>query len=147
MKFDFDKALLPPVYKRNNADCYLDPIRKRLVYVTPEETVRQKVIYYLLNELNVPSEMIAVEEHLSHFGVKSNKRADILILGLDKDKNLILLIEDNMLIDKLVLEENYMFIHGNMSDYPNARHYKDDIYTKYLGVSRQMVYNYLVLDK
>ena len=88
MKFDFDKALLPPVYKRNNADCYLDPIRKRLVYVTPEETVRQKVIYYLLNELNVPSEMIAVEEHLSHFGVKSNKRADILILGLDKDENL-----------------------------------------------------------
>lgn len=86
MKFDFDKALLPPVYKRNNSDCYLDPIRKRLVCVTPEETVRQKVIYHLINELEVPPEMIAVEEHLSHFGIKSNKRADILILGLDKDE-------------------------------------------------------------
>lgn len=87
MKFDFDNALLPPVYKRNNADCYLDPIRKRLVYVTPEETVRQKVIYHLINELEVPPEMIAVEERLSHFGIESNKRADILILGLDKDGN------------------------------------------------------------
>lgn len=34
------------------------------------------------------------------------------------------------------LEENYMFIHGNMSDYPNSAHYKNDIYSKYIGVSK-----------
>lgn len=34
------------------------------------------------------------------------------------------------------LDENYMFIHGNMSDYPNARKFYDDIYTKYIGVSK-----------
>lgn len=35
----------------------------------------------------------------------------------------------------LTLESNYMFIHGNMSDYPNSRKYKYDNYTKYIGVS------------
>lgn len=34
------------------------------------------------------------------------------------------------------LESNYMFIHGNMSDYPNSRKFYDDIYTKYIAVSR-----------
>ena len=32
---------LPPVYTRNNKKCYLDPIRKKLIYITPEETIRQ----------------------------------------------------------------------------------------------------------
>ncbi len=37
------------------------------------------------------------------------------------------------------LEENYLFIHANMSDYPNAMKYinnGDDIYTKYVAVSK-----------
>ena len=36
------------------------------------------------------------------------------------------------------LEENYLFIHANMSDYPNAMKYinaGDDIYTRYIAVS------------
>ena len=39
---------MPPIYKRNGRECYLDPIRKKLIYITPEETVRQSVILYLL---------------------------------------------------------------------------------------------------
>ena len=49
-----EKGKLPPIYKRNGKDCYLDPIRKKLIYITPEETVRQKTISYLLDELGVP---------------------------------------------------------------------------------------------
>lgn len=78
---------LPPIYKRDNKECYLDPIRKKLIYITPEETVRQELISYLINKLNVPKEMILVEEHLSHFGIKSTRRADIVVLGYDKNKN------------------------------------------------------------
>ncbi len=33
-------------------------------------------------------------------------------------------------------DENFMFIHGNTADYKNARDFKDDIYTKYFGVSK-----------
>ena len=33
-------------------------------------------------------------------------------------------------------DESYLFIHGNMSDYPNTRKYYHDIYTKYIAVSK-----------
>ena len=33
-------------------------------------------------------------------------------------------------------DQNYLFIHGNMSDYPNTRKYYKDIYTKYIAVSK-----------
>jgi len=81
------KIKLPPIYKRNGKDCYLDPIRKKLIYITPEETVRQMVISYLINVLEVPADLIVVEEHLSHYGINTNKRADIIIHTIDKEKN------------------------------------------------------------
>ena len=34
------------------------------------------------------------------------------------------------------MEENYLFIHGNMCDYPRSRKYKYDNYTKYIAVSK-----------
>lgn len=76
---------LPPIYKRNGKECYLDPIREKLIYITPEETVRQKAISYLLNILEVPKEMIVVEQHLSHYGVKTRKRADIVVHKIDSE--------------------------------------------------------------
>ena len=36
----------------------------------------------------------------------------------------------------LVMDSNYLFIHGNMSDYPSSRKYEYDNYTKYIGVSK-----------
>ena len=36
----------------------------------------------------------------------------------------------------IYLDQNYMFIHGNMSDYSNSRRYYDDIYTHYIAVSK-----------
>lgn len=76
---DFSKQKLPPIYKRHGKECYLDPVRQKLIYITPEETVRQQVISYLLTELKVPVKMIDVEVHLSHYGIKSKRRVDILV--------------------------------------------------------------------
>lgn len=28
---------LPPIYKRNGADCFLEPYKKKLIPVTPKE--------------------------------------------------------------------------------------------------------------
>ena len=36
----------------------------------------------------------------------------------------------------ITLDESYMFIHGNMSDYPNTRVFHDDLYTHYVAVSK-----------
>lgn len=76
---------LPQIYKRNGKSCYLDPIRQKLIYITPEETVRQQAISYLTDVLSVPKNVIVVEQHLSHYGIKTNKRADIVIHKPDKD--------------------------------------------------------------
>ena len=76
---DFSKQSLPPIFKRQGKDCYLDPIRDKLIYITPEETVRQRVLAYLINELHVPKDMILVEEHLSHYNIDSKRRVDIVI--------------------------------------------------------------------
>ena len=73
------KMKLPPIYRRNGKECYLDPIRQKLIYITPEETVRQQVIAYLLNELHVPQDYILVEEHLSHYNIASKRRVDIVV--------------------------------------------------------------------
>ncbi|MDE7362701.1 MAG: type I restriction enzyme HsdR N-terminal domain-containing protein [Oscillospiraceae bacterium] len=70
---------LPEIYRRNGKDCYLDNIRQKMIIITPEETIRQKVIGFLINDLNVPSEMIHVEEHIAEYGADSKLRADIVI--------------------------------------------------------------------
>ena len=36
----------------------------------------------------------------------------------------------------ITLDQSYMFIHGNMADYPNSRVFHDDIYTHYVAVSK-----------
>lgn len=78
---------LPPVYKRQGKECYLDPVRQKLIYITPEETVRQQAISYLRDILGTPEEMIVVEQHLSHYGIESRKRADIVVHAMD-DNNI-----------------------------------------------------------
>lgn len=86
---DFTKEKLPPVFRRNNRDCYLDPVRQKLIYITPEETVRQQVIQWLLRECEVPADMIRVEEHLSHYGIDTRRRADIIVDAISTEDHLI----------------------------------------------------------
>ena len=84
----FNKIKNPMIYRRRGKESYLDPVRQQLIYVTPEETVRQRTIHYLLQELNVPLNMLKVEEPLSHYGIKTRQRADIIITAFDEEKNI-----------------------------------------------------------
>ena len=85
MRINIEGQSLPAIYKRQGKECYLDPVRQKLIYITPEETVRQRMIAYLINELKVPKEAILVEEHLSHYHVNSKRRADIVVHGRKED--------------------------------------------------------------
>lgn len=85
MDLDFSEQKLPKVYKKNNKECYLDPIRKRLTYITPEETIRQQIIAHLITVLDVPVEMIKAEEPLSHYAQSLKGRADIVIHKSEND--------------------------------------------------------------
>lgn len=92
MRINIEGQALPIVYKRQGKKCYLDPVRQKLIYITPEETVRQRMIAYLINELRVPKEAILVEEHLSHYHVNSKRRADIIVHGTKDNTNYPVLI-------------------------------------------------------
>ena len=89
MYIDLSSQPLPQIFKRKGKECYLDPIRKKLIFITPEETVRQQVISHLLYDLKVPADMISVEENLAHYGIKSIRRTDITIKCLTKEGDLI----------------------------------------------------------
>lgn len=81
----YTNSNLPEVYVRNNKECFLDEHRKKLIVITPEEIVRQKMILFIKNKLGVPEQVITLEERLSHYGIQSNGRADIIIHSQDKE--------------------------------------------------------------
>lgn len=58
-----------------------DPLRKKYVLLTPEEEVRQKVLYLLVEQLHVPAGLLAVEYSLKVNGM--DKRADAVVFGND----------------------------------------------------------------
>lgn len=70
---------LPKIYIRNGKDCYYDTYRKKLVPVTPEEEIRQRVARWLEVQVLVPAECMILEQHLSHYGINTKDRADIVI--------------------------------------------------------------------
>lgn len=85
MIIDISSFPLPPVYERNNTECYLDPYRQKLIKITPEETIRQRVAAYLEHTLLIPHEMILLEKHMSHYGISGKDRADIVVLRINED--------------------------------------------------------------
>ena len=65
--------------EREGRNFVFDPLRKRFVLLTPEEEVRQKVLYLLVEHLTVPAGLIAVEYSLKVNGL--DKRADAVVFG------------------------------------------------------------------
>ena len=59
--------------EREGRTYVFDPLRRRFVALTPEEEVRQKMLYLLVEHLKVPAGLVAVEY--------SDKRADAVVFG------------------------------------------------------------------
>lgn len=84
----YDKLIniqLPKVYKREGKDCYFDIYRKRLIEITPEETVRQKVARYFEVILGVSKEFMFLEVPMSYYVKGLKGRADIIIHQCEED--------------------------------------------------------------
>ena len=54
-----------------------DQVRKKKVIMTPEEWVRQSIIFYLVKTLKYPLGLISVESSLKYNNI--NKRSDIIV--------------------------------------------------------------------
>ena len=66
---------------REGRTLVFDPLRKRYCTLTPEEEVRQKVLYLLVEHLGVPAGLIAVEYSVKVNGL--DKRCDAVVFGKD----------------------------------------------------------------
>lgn len=74
--------MAPLNLKRMNGTVYVEClIRRNLLVLTPEEWVRQHVIYFLI-EQGVPKGLIASEVSLKYH--ERAKRADIIVYGKDQ---------------------------------------------------------------
>lgn len=66
-----------------------DPLRRRYCALTPEEEVRQKVLYLLVEHLGVPQGLLAVEYSIKVNGL--DKRCDAVVFG--RDGNPLMIVE------------------------------------------------------
>lgn len=80
---------LPDIYMREGKECYYDTYRKKLIEITPEETVRQRVAAYFEKECGVPKEMIELEVPMSYYVAGATGRADIIIHAYDVENDCI----------------------------------------------------------
>jgi hypothetical protein len=62
---------------KEGQEMILDPIRKKLVRLTPEEWVRQNFVQYLITEGKYPAGLIGIEVMSKYNNLK--KRVDILV--------------------------------------------------------------------
>ncbi len=63
-------------------DQIFDPCRKKWVFLSPEEWVRQNLLQYLIQVCKYPTELIAIEKTIQ-LG-RLNKRFDLLIYQAEK---------------------------------------------------------------
>jgi hypothetical protein len=66
---------------RKGRTMVFDPLRRRFVALTPEEEVRQKLLYLLVEHLKVPSGRLAVEYSVKVNGL--DKRADAVVFDAE----------------------------------------------------------------
>lgn len=92
------------IQNTNDVVMIYDKIRKKPVKLTPEEWVRQHVLYFLIYDCHVPVTRIAVEKQLKVHATL--KRFDVVVFG--KSSRPLLLIEckaPTVAIDHRVFEQ------------------------------------------
>jgi len=75
------------VKNRENKLFLFDVVRKKFVRLTPEEWVRQHVVWYLHHELKYPFSLINVEKEIALHQIK--KRYDVVVFKKDGSIHLI----------------------------------------------------------
>ena len=89
MKIDNDlqNVSMPNIYIREGKRCYYDTFRRKLIEITPEETVRQRIASYVVEKLNVPKKLVMLEVPMSCYIKDAKGRADIVIHAIDDNGN------------------------------------------------------------
>ena len=100
----------------DNKTKVFDPIRKIYCALTPEEEVRQKMLYYLVEVKKYPAGLIAVEYSIKVNGLP--KRCDIVVFN--KDAKPMMIVEckaESVAITQKVLDQAVRYYSGLKVDY------------------------------
>lgn len=93
-----------------------DPLRRQYVALTPEEQVRQKMLYYLVETKGMAAGLIAVE-----YSIKVNnlpKRCDIVIFNnLGEAKMIVECKAESVTISEKVLDQAIRYYSGLKVDF------------------------------
>ena len=100
----------------DNKTKVFDPIRKIYCVLTPEEEVRQKMLYYLVEKKRYPSGLVAVE-----YSIRVNnlpKRCDIVVFDKDaKPKMIVECKAEYVPITQKVLDQAVRYYSGMNVEY------------------------------
>ena len=100
----------------DNKTKVFDPIRKIYCVLTPEEEVRQKMLYYLVEKKKYPSGLVAVE-----YSIRVNnlpKRCDIVVFDKDaKPKMIVECKAEYVPITQKVLDQAVRYYSGMNVEY------------------------------
>lgn len=95
----------------DNKTVVFDSLRKQYVALTPEEQVRQKMLYYLVETRKLPAGLIAVE-----YSIKVNnlpKRADIVVFNnLGEPQMIVECKAESVPITEKVLDQAIRYFSG-----------------------------------
>ena len=100
----------------DNRTKVFDPIRKIYCTLTPEEEVRQKMLYYLVEQKKYPAGLIAVEYSIKVNGLP--KRCDIVVFNkAAKPKMIVECKAEYVPITQKVLDQAIRYYSGLNAEY------------------------------
>ena len=100
----------------DNKTKVFDPIRKIYCALTPEEEVRQKMLYYLVEQKKYPAGLIAVEYSIKVNGLP--KRCDIVVFNKEtKPKMIVECKAEYVSITQKVLDQAIRYYSGLNAEY------------------------------
>jgi len=124
--------------ERNGKRMIYDPLRDRYVRLTPEEWVRQHFVQYLIQELDVPAGLMAIEASFQY--QDQPRRADAIVH--DRQGTPLLLVEckaprvsiDQDAFDQgarynIVLEAPYLVVTNGQTHYACAIDFENQTYS------------------
>lgn len=97
----------PRVKEENGKEYIFDPVRKQWVRLTPEEWVRQHFVNYLIEVLDYPAKLIAIEKQI-RIG-ELEKRFDILVYKNDKPWMIIECKEQQTKLNDAVITQVFQY--------------------------------------
>ncbi|MEI6184362.1 MAG: type I restriction enzyme HsdR N-terminal domain-containing protein [Bacteroidota bacterium] len=94
----------------NEKDYIFDIVRKKWILLTPEEWVRQNIIAYLIQTLQYPAALLAIEKEIAVNGLK--RRCDIVVYANNTPWMIIECKEPEVALNEKVLTQ---ILHYNIT--------------------------------